>query len=387
MKKLHLPTKLHRSIRTEKKFPYHKLIGALVLICIVFNSFSSAKISLADGTSGVNVRIDYIEEVAVITAGSGGSTRFYMSTDKKNWEVLGDSGIVDVSNIISTKQVTIYFKGNKDTNIVEYPLAAEDKSLVVTFKVVSGAGIIAYTSTSPVEYKKGEFGTWKTAPNNMSTAIYEIKGATLYYRTPATTTKRAGKIVTVKIPKRPTAPSVKLDGGKLSITGLKQGETQYRVGDSTNWVDFTSLDPKSKSITLQSLLSPTSTGAIVIPAGRIELRTKGNDKKLDSSIKVIEFTQQPIIGDNITLTGTTLKITDTDTKKAYEYTRVEKGKYLDLNTAKWTSITSKTSVIVPNASVGDKILVRLKSTIDPTSKQPILASTYKELVVMSITTK
>lgn len=368
-----------------------KLLLKIGLIALLF-SFSylwlfKAQLVKSNAPTQLNVRIDYLEELAYLTS-TNGSYKFYMSTDnKRNWDVLETGGVVDISTILSSKPVTVYFKGNKDTYPTEIILDGEDSTLQVKYEILNGSGRITYSATSLVEYRKGNNGAWKPAYNNITTSIYEVRGATLSFRTAATTVKRAGKVVNVKIPKRPAAPSVKVDGGKLYITGIKPGATEYRIGDSTTWIPYTSSDPKIKTIDLRTLLLPGSVMNTVLPAATLEFRTIGTEKKLTSSVKVIEIPQQTIVPDSVALVGTTLSVVDTNTKRAYEYTRVEGNNVLNLSTARWTTFTSKKSVIVPKAAVGDRIYVRLKATTDSATKQTILASTYKELPVQSITTK
>jgi hypothetical protein len=387
MRRFHLHSNRDEKIRLTGFQYIKKLLFVSIILCVVLSSFVEFKVSFA-GTNMVDVKIDYLEETAIVTKGSANSTRFYMSTDnKKNWEMIDSSGVVDISTILTTKAVIVYFKGNKDTEPAAVTLQGEDKNLSVVYKITDGVGKIEFSPVQPVEYRKGANGDWKTATNLMPTSIYEIRGATLYFRTPATAIKRAGKIISIKISKRPTAPSVKLDGSKLSISGLKLGVTQYRVGDSPTWNTFTSPDPKAKSISLYSLLVNGTVSNNPIPAGEIEFRTLGTDKKITSAVKLVEVTTQPITPEAITLVGTTLTIQDTNTKKAYEYTRVEKNSTLNLNTAKWTSVTSKNSLVISKVAIGDKILVRAKSYTDSTSKKLILPSTYKELPVTSITIK
>jgi hypothetical protein len=396
----HLHSNGEKRNSLHRFYDLKRIMIVAILFSFLFSNFAEVKESKADANSEVNVKIDYLEEIAVITPGTGGSTKFYMSTDNmKTWEMIETTGVantggavittgfVDISTILTTKQVDIYFKGNKDQNPVMESLQGEVKNLSVSYKIVGGVGSIEFSPVQTVEFRKGAYGAWKTASNLMSTSIYELRGATLYFRTPATAIKRAGKIVSIKISKRPTAPSAKLDGSKLCISGLKLGETYYRVGDSTTWLPFTSPDPKAKSISLYTLLTNGTVSNSPIPAGVIEFRTLGTDKKLTSAVKVIEISAQPITPEAITLVGTTLTIQDSNTKKAYEYTRVEKNSTLNLNTAKWTSVTSKNSLVITKVAIGDKILVRAKSYTDSTSKKLILPSTYKELPVTSITIK
>lgn len=413
----HFPNMEHIINAVHKLSALRKALIILLVSCLILNTADPVKVSKADTTTptptvaptptttpaptatptptvtptptpipaSYTVQINYVDETAVITSTQGGSTKFYISTDKKKtWDLVDPSGVVDISTLLSSKEVTIYFKGNKDATPVEKILQAENSAIQVSYKITSGVGKIEYTpSNQPVEYRKGANGQWRTATNNMATAIYEVKGATLYFRTPATVDKRAGKMVTVKISKRPAAPSVKLDLSKLCITGLKSGETEYRVGDSTTWQKFTALDSKTNYIDLRSLLVTSTEANTPIPAGIIELRTIGTDKKVYSSVKVIEVPLQPTVPDQISLTGTTLTIIDSNTKRYYEYTVVPQGKTLDLRSARWTAVTSKKPVIIPRVNINDQVLVRLKSATDSTTKLTSLASTYKTFTVQS----
>jgi hypothetical protein len=363
-----------------------KSIILLLIFCLTLNSLGQGKRCFADANSQVNVRIDYLEEVAVLTPGTGNSTKYYLSADNmKTWEMI--DSVVDISALLTSKGSTIYFKGNKDEKAVAINLQPEDKSLKVTYTIKDGVGVIELNPAQPVEYRKGTNGAWKTAVNLMSTYLYEVKGATLYFRIPATASKRAGSVVTLRIPKRPSAPAVKLDGSKLLVTGLTVGVTQYRVGDNPVWTTFTSQNAKDKSIELSSLLGGSITNNTPIPAGIIEFRTLGFNKKVNSAIKEISVPLQvTFVNEMVSLSGTKLTILDSNTKKSYEYTRVEKNQAFNINTARWTAITSKNAVIIPRASIGDRIYVRVKSITDPTTKQIIPASTFRVLTVETITT-
>jgi len=375
----------NNKIRSSKLTEWMKIVGVFLLVFFVLSDFTQVSAVAATG-SQVNVSVNYLEETAIVT-GAGGNTKYYISLDNKNWDIMDVSGVIDISGILKNKIITVYFKGNKDTNPTSVNLQGEDNTLKVNYTMTEGMGTISYTSTYPVEYRKGVNGAWKAAPSSISTSIYEVKGAALFFRTIATIDRRPGKVVQFKISKRPTAPSVKLDGSKLMITGLKEKVTQYRVGDSTIWKSFTPVDSKSKSMDLSMFLIGALNSNTQIPAGTIEFRTVGTDKKMTSSVKTIEVALQPIVPDTITISGSSITITDTDRTRAYEYTVVAKNALLNMNTARWSMLSSKNAVIIPKVSVGDKVYVRLKSKTDSTTKQLILASTYKELPINSITAK
>lgn len=372
-----------------------KLLMTLSILCIMSGVLHTKAEASAISYSQVNVSVDYQNEVATVTPGVAGSTKFYMSTDnQKTWEMLDatTNGIiytasVDISTMLSTKDVVVYFKGNKDTVANQVTLPAPDSSLVATYQVSGGVGRVV-VNTVGVEYRNGQYGAWKPVGNYnyVTTSNYEIKGTTLYFRIAATPGKRSGKIITVRVPKRPSAPSVKFDGSKFVFTGLKYGVTQYRVGDETAWITFQPLNNnKAVSIDLKELLaSRIPANYDHFPAVTVEFRMMANEKVVASSVKVIEIPAQPIVLDTSMLTGTTLTIFGSDKKRAYEYTIVPRDKDINLSTARWTTITSAKAAIIKTAKIGDKICVRLKSYTDTTTKQAVPASTYKTMFVTSL---
>ncbi|HKL79767.1 MAG TPA: hypothetical protein VJ888_04945 [Mobilitalea sp.] len=330
----------------------------------------------------VNVKVDYQTETATVLAGTGLSTKFYISKDKKSWEVIDTVVQFDISTLLKTKTVPLYLKGNKDAVINEVTLQALDSTLKAVYEVAGGQGKITLSGTAlPVEFRIGKDGNWKPAVNYMVTSTYEMNGATLYFRTVATPLKRSGKIVSAKIPKRPSAPSVKVDGSKLIITGLKNGAMQYRVGDTTDWIMFKSEDKSVKYLDLNKLLGKDLPANAPIPAGIIEVRTVATAKKPASAIKVIEVPAQSATPSAVTINASKLSVTDTDAKRAYEYARVPATATFNLKTAKWVSFTASKPATIKKLAAGEKLYVRIKTTKDKVTKQVIPASTYKELII------
>jgi hypothetical protein len=335
----------------------------------------------------VNVFVDYVEETARVTAGPGGSNKFYISLDKqKTWEDINPStGLVDISALLSSKSVDIFFKGNKDTAVKTVTLMAEPDTVTATYVIKNGVGSIVYSvSGAAIEYRKGSNGKWKTPPAVFETYMYEVKGATLQFRSAANTATRAGKIVTVKIPKRPSPPSVKVDGSKLLITGIKPNETQY-YNPATGW-QFVSTDAKTKTVSLFTLSNTIPSSNASIPAGAYEFRNYSADKKVISGVKLVEVPAQPTCPDTIKLEGSTLTITDTQ-KRVYEYSRMSSTGTFNAATMKWTTIQPNKPTIIPKAYVTERIYVRLKSTVDKTTKLVTPASTYRDFLVTSLTIK
>jgi hypothetical protein len=365
-------------------------LAIFTLALIVMKEPAKALATSAGTGTQVSAAVNYLDEILTVNKGPGNSDRFYISLDKgKTWENIplsGTGGQIDITAMLSSKEVIVFLRGNKDTRTLEYPLKAEPNDLKVYYEVLNGEGRITYAvSGAAVEYRKGSNGTWRSALNSMPTSIYEVKGATLYYRTAATADSRAGKVITVKVPKRPSSPAVKLDGGKLVFSGIKANETQYSLNGSGVW-NYMTTDPKVKNTSLYTILNLSPSANSPLPAMMLEIRTLGNTKKPTSGVRLLEIPQQPVCPDTIKLEGTTLTITD-PLKSSYEYTRVEGNAQLNIAAAKWTGISANKPVIIPKASVNDVIYVRLKSTTDSKTRLVTPASTYKYFPVTSITVK
>ena len=379
----------HKDVRNFSKSL--KYMISLILLAIVILVMSRPVNAFATSVTGsvVNVAVNYIEETATVTSYAG-STKFYISIDKqKTWEdvpLVGVNGVVDISGLLSSKAVDIYFKGNKDTGVKTVTLMAEPNTVTAAYVVRYGAGYIDYKTTgTAVEYRKGTNGQWKTPPASFSTYLYEIKGATMQFRSVATTDIRAGKVITVKIPKRPAPPSVKVDGSKLLISGIKANDTQY-YDPTLGWRYVTS-DKKVKTISLYDLAKISSTAySTPLTAGAYEFRSYVPDKKVISGAKLLEVPLQPICPDTIKIEGSTVTITDS-TKRAFEYCKLTSSTPYNTAIMKWSSIQANKPTIIPKASVSDVIYVRLKSTVDKATKVVTPASTCKILYVTSITTK
>lgn len=369
-----------------------KYMITFMLLAVIIIALDKPVTTLATTVTGpaVNVSVNYIDETATVSTGPAGSTKFYISIDKqKTWEdvpLVGSNGVVDISGLLSSKAVEIYFKGNKDTGVKTCTLLAEPNTVTAAYVVKYGAGYIDYKTTStPVEYRKGPNGQWKTPPVSFPTYMYEIKGATLQFRSVATADIRAGKVITVKIPKRPAPPSVKVDGSKLLISGIKANETQYY--DPTMGWRYLTTDKNVKTISLYELAKISSTAYNTpLTAGAYEFRNYVPDKKVISGAKLVEVPLQPICPTSMKIEGSTVTITD-DAKRAYEYCKLTSLNLYNVATMKWTSIQPNKPTIVPKASVNDVIFVRLKSTVDKQTKVVTPASTCMVLTVSSITTK
>lgn len=348
-----------------KPIQYIVPLFLLMTILLIWNKPTTVLATSTTGTM-VNVFVDYADETARVTAGPGGSNKFYISIDKqKTWQDVYWDGVVDISTLFSTKAVDIYFKGNRDTAVKTVTLMAEPNNVKAAYVIKDGIGTISYSvSGAAIEYRKGTNGHWRTPPANFLTYMYEIKGATLQFRSAANTATRAGKIITVKIPKRPAPPSLKVDGSKLLISGIKANVTQYFNPDRGIW-EFVTTNTKDKTVSLYTLTKTNAIANTPIPAGAYEFRVYSGDKKVVSGVRLIEVPAQPTFPNQefVKLEGLTLTITDT-VKRSYEYSILSSFGTFNPATMKWTTISTNKPTVIKKAYPQDRIFVRLKSTTD-----------------------
>lgn len=368
----------------QKLIPSIRYIAVMFVLALTFMLVKEPDTAQA---STVNYTIDYEAQILNASSNSG---RVYLSADnEKTWESLEDSGnIVDISTFLKTKESFIHLKSSNSTVSTKVPLMAEPvNDMTIT---VTGSGIVYSTSSgSTIEYQKGKNGPWINLGTSgvFNTKPMEIKGASISFRTKALPYRRAGKIVTVKISKRPTAPSVKFDGSKQSITGLKAG-MQYRT-PSGSWLPVTLANGTSSvSIYLYNGTTSITNATYQSPfvATTLEFRMPATDKKAASSSRVVDVPAQPGFSGSVSLINSTLRVNDTS-GKTYEYTVVEPNTTLDLNKARWTSLTANKDVILKNVSINQLLFVRAKSYTDKTTKLKVPASTVSIQTITGITLK
>lgn len=351
----------------------------------------------------VTVNVNYKTELITISKGSKNSSKFYISTDKqKSWQLLENKkgepkSTIDLCMFLKTSATTLYFKGDKDITPVEVEIPKEDNSLKVTYFIQNNMGTLKFENVSTsLEYRRGTNGQWKTYyQSELDLSDYEVTGYTLQFRTMASETKRAGKIINVKIPKRQNPPSVKVDYGKFVISGLKQGTTQYRLAGSTQWITFNPQDKKVKTLNLAELLLPKDTAANLypIPAGAIEFRNLGTEKKISSGTIVVQTEAQltPTDATKVQLVGTTLQFTDASKDKPYEYIVMHVGESPDLATAKWKKVSNAKPITIKKVDKalpvpGDIVYYRLALVKNTKTKEITPASMYSKITITSVST-
>lgn len=352
---------------------------------------------ITNDSTSVNVILDYEKDKIYIKPGPRSSTKLYFSQDKmKTWEKITGKHLtdgIDVSVFLKTSDNTIYVKGDLDKNIVAVKLPKEDKDFKVSYYVENGNGFLKFENqTRPVEYRKGTYGEWKDFNSilDIDLASYEITGYTLQFRQKATTLERAGRVVSVKIPKRQAPPKIRVDYSKMEISGLKAGQTLYYKNGETKL--FNPEDSKVKTISLYELLFQTYElpNSKPLPAASIEFQTMATDKKVASAIVVVDFQAQPgAPSGKILVDQTTVTFPEATKTTPYEYVVLHLGETLDLTKVKWTKVTSNKPFEIKKVgkatpAPGDVIYYRLASTTNKETKVVTPASMYANVEIKNV---
>lgn len=374
--------------------------------------------------AALTASVNYIEEEVTLTT-TGKS--IYVSTDKeKNWDRIEEmtkdganyKAVFDVSSTLSNKPTKIYFREKMEDTSTEVELQGLVAIKGKTGVTASGASVINLTGVPTgrnVEYRRGNGSSWRVVTkgalgfeDNGNLGIYvnryTITGMTFTFRLKATANDRVGKEVKVKVAKKANAPNIKVDGTKLSLSGLKANTSEYRFNDTQDYKKA-----EEKLITLDKLF-PTSGASVAstassssisqagisapIAGGTLEVRTGATDKKGASRSKyVVVPAQEKFSGaDKVKISSIQKKeaslaaidISDASKDNAYEYTLLASGsKSVDLAKQKWIAVTKpgaaqikKVGSVSPDN--GAILLVRKKSKTNKTTKVVTLASTCYE---------
>ena len=370
------------------------IIGSY-LLCSELSIRITASAAGSTASGRVMVQVNYLTETIYVSPGVNHSTKLYFSQDKmKTWELIESSnGTLDVTVFMKSSDNIIYFKGNRDTEVVELLIPRENGSLKVQYKNQNGTGYLNFENANgPLEYRKGSGGDWRDYSGTLDLSNYEITGYTLQFRQKATVSNRAGRIVNVKITKRKVAPRLKVDYSKMMLSGLKPGETLYRKSDTTEWKVFLPINEKDKAITLYDFLFPQnlSQNLVPLPAACYEFMMLYPKTGARSAIGVIEFTTQPPapVGKAI-LNNTTLSFPDASKDKVYEYVIMHSYDTLDLKTVKWKKVSNNKEIVIKKIGSalpipGDIIYYRLASVTDKTTKTTTPASMYTSVVITNV---
>lgn len=347
--------------------------------------------------------IDYANNQVLLDL--NGNKAGLFSTDKKKWYTLGDKKdangyvVFNISWVSDTRAYTVYFKGIGATAEEEYTQVVFPKkntAIKVTFAKTSTAEepvitVLKAEDEMRLQWRKSTSYTWHTASaaEEGKYIIPELeslrmKGGKIIVRTIATdgtdesdTGVRYSKEVSLSIPKRANAPSVKINTAKMNVNTTTSLE--YYNTDSQKWVactknmsvwDFKEVASKAKG-------SKTSAGAdVTISFRKAATKSAGYSKTFDlvfaGQAKAPEITttedDEVVYSEtekksaSKTTTYRKLTFNKADKNNKYQYVVIAGDAEFDESTAKWSTVSKASTVTlkqkdaVPGATVYVRIL-------------------------------
>ena len=388
------------------------LLSVLLVMSVVITS--NTPVSAADPSSVTIGDIDY-DNLTMKVYKNGNSIVYFSSDQRKNWnEVEGETEnddvkgayiIMDISWINSNSEVTVFFKGDKETTALEVKFSKVQSTFKVKFdKAAIDFEFEGSGDATSFMWRKSSDYNWTTVPFDKKSAGYKdflttvnslrFKGCKLVFicgqvvgTDSAHMGQRPSKEVTVSIPKIANAPSVTVNVKKM-ILNTKTTQEYYDEAKK-KWV------PCTKNMTIAEL-APASLYASSKEgtATTVKIRIAATDKKSYSKTTVIVIpgqTKAPDISSGGHMSAEfvdgklNLSFLKASNAEPLEYCIVKNGDKFDPSTAKWKTVKkAKVQKINKNACPdGSTIYLRFAGVSANASKNISLklASYYSSYAV------
>jgi hypothetical protein len=371
-----------------------RLISIFVLFSLLLCMMPVNKGYAAGATAVSFGEVNY--ETLTLQVYNNNNNVVYYSTDNSNWsEIEGGyhstakAYTFDISWVASTTDVTLYFKGDVVKTVKTITLPMQNSSINVEYDKVEGEFTFSEVEESDYfEWRKATDYYWNKVSFSESSSSYQTflttmeslrtKGAKLIIRTPQVIGLGAGDVgmrpsaeITITIPARAAAPTVKVNSSKLTLTTTVAME--YYDLTSDLWMEcdgdmpIEDIAPKAlydnggKSVTLFLRKSATAsapfskTQKLIIP-GQAGAPTIGGS----SSDVTYYYLNSKLV----------MQFNNASATKVYEYTIVKEDKEFNITSASWKSVTT-TSLMTLSKSlvpIDSTIYVRKKGTDENTTK-------------------
>lgn len=391
-------------------------ILAILVITFFICMTGLSGMGLAYAATSVSVlEIDYEKETLTVQAGSGDTQIFFASSSTSTaWDAvygeLDENNCVtmDISWASKTSDVIFYIKGDVSVTPVKVTLPKQTSNFKASLNITTNTVSFSNVGTATeVYWRKSTSSKWNTLRFNNENDVkafqsemerFSLQGITLYFRTgqvkgsAASKGARPSKESSIKVTKRASAPNVKADYSKLTISATAAME--YKKSESDTWISVSGSSLKFSDIASDLLYSQSRNTDV--DEVSVDVRTKATQSKVASRTVTLTIPIQQKTDDrniDFSFTGSTQAAITIDTLKdnagevllkaastsnPYEYTFVKKetGKALsalDISTATWTAITSNSAVTITSGKTpeGSMIYVRKKATSTELAGYPI----------------
>ncbi len=366
------------------------IIVTLLLSCLPMGRAYAAEASaISFGT------IDYENLTLQIYNNNNGIV--YYSTDNSTWSELEGgfdattkSYMMDISWVSLSTDMTLYFKGDSVKTVKSITLPMQNSSIGVEYDKAEGE--FTFSEVEEADYfqwRKITDYNWNTVSFNENSSSYKsflatmeslrIKGAKILFRTPQVIGTGAGNTgirpsaeITITIPARGAAPSVKINTSKLTLSTTSSIE--YYDAENDLWMEcdgvmsIEDIAPKAlyenggKTVTLQLRKAATSSASnskvqkLVIP-GQSAAPTIGG------SINDVTYYY---INSKLVL-----QFNKASEKNVFEYTIVKAENDYNSRSVVWKSVNSSKILNISTIAApdGSTVYVRRKGTDENIAKK------------------
>lgn len=372
----------------------------ILFVLMLFSSFLFADPSITTyAATAAEVEITAIDyEKLTLTLKPNGNNIVYFSTNKTKWsEVEAKDNtqldwVMDISWVSASKEVTLYFKGDIETEIVEVKLPKMNTSIKAKFDKVDGT--ITFSNIGNAEHfqwRKNTDYTWHTVPLDETHTDYKafikqletfrVKGAKIVIRTvsvngtPTSLGERPSKEITVSITKRGNVPSVKVNIKTLKLnTTVKQ---EYSEDNGTTWKEcFKTMELADIAPSVLYNNGTPGTDKTIL------FRTIATNTAPHSKVLTLNIPGQkkaPVIGgkESSTVSCYTeddkyffLQFKDASANLQYEYVIIKPGKEFNATKAAWKTVKNSKLIKMSKKSVpeGTTVYIRYKGVAQNVSK-------------------
>lgn len=351
-------------------------LSALLLLLLITVSAGVYDVRAEETPSTITIRdIDY-EKLCMKVYKNGNGIVFYSLDGKKSWNevegavysnALGDYIDMDISWASSSSDVKIYFKGNKETTVVNVVLPKVSSSFKVKYNKAESDFIFSGNDEATDFYwRKSTDYDWHQVSFNTSDPSYilflqtveqlRFKGCSLIFRTkPVVGTdeddcgERPSKEVKVSIPKMAAAPNIKVNVKKMTLN--TKSTMEYYNQATGLWVGC------GKNMYVGDVAPGTILDTDPVPAN-VLIRVAATYTKPCSQTAMLYIpaqTEAPAVSDaagsgvaryEIKSDGK-LYLTFPDATKTdpIDYCVVKTGNSFDVSTAKWKTVKASNKVV------------------------------------------
>lgn len=303
-----------------------KKISRLLLITIMAAAFifTGSKViryvNADDGQSVAVTDIDY-DKMTLTISGNKDTAYYFSDSKQKSWErVSGETKdgktTMDISWIPVTKDYVLSLKGNVSTKPITVKLPKYNSKFKVTYNKLKGT--VSYSGVpsdfkGKIQWHASGFSNWNetpVTPNETETAAFakslayyvnDMQTAKIYFRTESqkgssvtSTGVRPSKVYVLSVPKKASAPTIKINGQSLCAT-IPAG-VQYRVVGSGN--GWSAVKTASSEIALNDSSANMPAGAFLSESNPnpkdqiVEFRAEANSKNQISSSAFVRINAQ-----------------------------------------------------------------------------------------------